>query len=316
MAQNTPPLNTLRAFEAAARHCSFSAAAKELNVTAAAISHRIKELESALGLELFKRQSRGVILSEAGRRYLEDISLALQIIERASSQIDSHSIDGPLTVSMPQSFAANWISPRLSRLHDQFPGLELTIECTNQLVDFHESQADIGIRFGRGVYPGLDAKPLLTDAINVFASRNLELRQDTRFESLLQNSTLLEDYSVPPEEKRNTWSPWLAEAGVRANSLHRVRMSDSALTTFACSQGAGICLARMSIVYQYLLDHQLKPLRIWHPSEFSYYLVSRPGDAGNPRIATFSDWLQNEAQLFIEEVRSMFQLDLGVTKQH
>lgn len=208
-----PPLNTLRAFEAAARHGSFVKASAELHVTPAAVSQRIKDLESSLDVALFRRLPRGVELTEAGRRYRDELTRAFGIIERATAQIDQATVDGPLIVSLPESFAQYWLAPRLPRLAARIPGLELTLESESRLVDLRDGQADVGVRFGMGEYAGLDSQWLFGDTATVLVSAGcMPELSDARAKTVLQNSVLLEDYRRQ-EQSQGPRVPKLADRG-------------------------------------------------------------------------------------------------------
>lgn len=309
----TPSLNTLRAFEAAARYGSFTGAASELNVTAAAVSHRVKELEGSLGVALFVRQPRGVVLTEAGRRYRDSIASAFQIIERATAGIERGSVDGPLTVSTPQSFAQLWLAPRLVRLARRFPGLELSLVGDNRLVDLRDGQADLGVRFGSGGYPGLQADYLLGDAVTVLAPAQLisELA-DSRPRTLMRSMTLLEDMGVTVGEPWSSWQPWLREAGIRRQAgLQKIRMSDSSMAVVACSRAVGLCIGRLSVSFDLVQERRLQALFPWRSTEYAYHLVTRPAEQENPRVMAFKSWLLEEIDAYIVQVKSSMTVDLG-----
>ena len=308
-----PPLNTLRAFEASARHGSFAIAAHELNVTAAAISQRIKALEDSLKIALFVRRPRGVVLTEAGRRYRDSIGAALALIERATAALDQPAVDGPLTVSMPHSFATHWLAPRLGRLVEQFPGLELRIEADSRLADLNARQADVGIRFGTGGYAGLHSEYLFGDALSVLASFNtVQALADTRASSLLRDATLLVDSGIGASEPWSGWSPWLREAGLPIDRPQRsVRLSDSGMAMDACRASSGLCIGRMSIAFEAIRQRELHVLFPWRSADYAYYLVTRRADRDNPRIEAFRRWLVDEIDGFTESVRQSLGVELG-----
>ena len=308
-----PPLNTLRAFEASARHASFAKAADELSVTAAAVSQRIKALEASLDLALFERRPRGVVLTEAGRRYRDSIAAALALIERATASIDQATVDGPLTVSMPHSFATHWLSPRLIRLADRYPGLELNIEGDSRLVDLRDAQADVGIRFGTGRYAGLDSDYLFGDALSVLAPFDaVQALADTRPSSLLRDGTLLVDTGTSAGEPWSGWPPWLREAGLRIDRRQpRIRFSDSGMALQACRESAGLCIGRMSIAFEAIRRRELRVLFPWRSADYAYYLVTRPADHDNPRITAFRTWLNEEIDDFIDAVRQTLGVELA-----
>lgn len=308
----TPSLNSLRAFEAAARHGSFTGAAGELNVTAAAVSHRVKELEGSLGVALFVRQPRGVVLTETGRRYRDSVACAFQIIERATAGIDRGSVDGPLVVSTPHSFARLWLAPRLERLMRRFPGLELSLMGDSRLADLRSGQADLGVRFGSGGYPGLQAKYLMGDAVTVLApAQVLHARTDSRPRTLMQSMPLLEDMEISAGEPWSGWTPWLREAGLRPQGVQKIRMSDSSMTVSACSQALGLCIGRMSISFELMQERRVQALFPWRSTEYGYYLVTRPAEQDNPRVMAFKTWLEEEINTYIVQVKSTMAIELS-----
>lgn len=298
--KRTPPLNSLKAFEAAARHGSFARAAIELNVTPAAISHQVKELEQTLGLMLFTRQARGVALSAAGESYRASIAEALTLISRATASLQTDRLQGPLRLTLPHSFAQSWLTPRLASLISLHPDLQLCISADNQLADIHAQEADIAIRFGNGDYPGLHAEFLLADAATILiATDQLERTMPSSNVNLLADALLLEDVSVGRDEPWMSWQPWLREAGVdRDPSRKRIRFSNGAMAIDACLSGTGLCIARLSLVLDALRRRQATALLPWRSTEFAYYIVYREGDADNPRLRAFIDWLRHEGGSF------------------
>lgn len=308
-----PALNALRAFVVAARHESFVEAADALSLTPAAISHRIKELEAALEIVLFHRKARGVELTQAGHRYFSEVESALERIDRATADLARPSIDGPLRVSVPQSFGQMWLAPRLHTLAATYPGLDLQISGSNALADLGKGEADVAIRFGMGEYPGLDAQLLMSDGIAILASTDrMSAERDPRLATLLGRLTLLEDTWVGPEEPWMTWNPWLREARVsRDDARQRMRFSDSGMAIACCLSGAGMCLARVSIASDYLQRRQLAALTPWRLSEFAYYLVTRPEQTRSPRIAVFHDWLTTQMREYARSAHALTGLDLS-----
>lgn len=300
--KRSPPLNSLRAFEAAARHGSFSRAAHELNVTAAAISHQIKELEQTLGVTLFTRLARSVELSPAGQNYRVNVAQALALISKATASLQAELIHGPLRLSVPQSFAQHWLSPRMGSLLRRYPDLQLSISSNNQLADIHAGEADIAIRFGMGEYPGLCAEFFLADAASILIATDwLDTTPDPNNFVLLRDSVLLEDLSVGKDEPWMGWQPWLREAGVvREPHRNSIRFSDSAMAVNACLSGAGICIGRLSLALDALKRRQVIALTPWRSTEFAHYIVYRESDQNNQRLRAFVEWLQQEGRMFAE----------------
>ncbi|MCH8926145.1 MAG: LysR family transcriptional regulator, partial [Proteobacteria bacterium] len=163
MARRLPPLNALRAFEAAARHLSFTKAAEELYVTQAAISHQVKALEAALDLQLFRRLNRRLMLTDAGQLYLPALTEAFDAIDTASARLRADENAGRLVVSVANSLAAKWLLPRLPRFRDRHPEIEVEISAADRLVDFGRDNVDMALRYGLGNYPGLRVDPLMKD---------------------------------------------------------------------------------------------------------------------------------------------------------
>lgn len=295
-----PPLNTLRAFESAARLGSFAAAAGELNLTSAAISHRIKELEGRINVPLFVRLPRGVRLTPEGRLYYERLASVFTQIEQATRDLKQPSAEGPLVLSAPHSFIQYWLAPRLSRLYARHPGLQLTCRANSELLSFRENQADIGIRFGAGRYSGLHSELLMSETITVLAPTALLGRlTDTRPAAVLGSQLLLEDDSVLPSEPWSFWQTWFQEAGIELTISHpRVRFSDSSLALTACADNLGLSIGRRSLASQLLIDNKVTPIMPWRSHEFAYYLVCSPPEVDNPRLLVFRQWLLEEIDLY------------------
>jgi LysR family glycine cleavage system transcriptional activator len=158
MGRQLPPLNGLRAFEAAARHLSFTKAADELNVTQAAISHQIRGLEERLGVQLFIRRNRALLLSESGQAYLPALREAFDTIANATEKLQRRDEGGPLLVSTTASFATKWLVPRLATFQQLHPGIEVQISTGVGLVDFQRDTVDVAIRWGLGSWPGVSSE--------------------------------------------------------------------------------------------------------------------------------------------------------------
>ncbi|MBB3141074.1 LysR substrate-binding domain-containing protein [Halomonas organivorans] len=299
IASSRLPLATLRAFEAAARLGSFSAAAMELHVTPAAVSHRIKALEEETGVALFERKARGVILTEAGDRYRARIAEAFGLIEAATRELGEPGIDGPLRVSAPHAFLRHTLLPRLDDLARRHPGLALDLVGDNRLANLHTGEADIALRFGTGRYPGLSAEPLMEDAITVLAPAGETTNDDWR------RACFIEDSSATDVEPWSGWAPWWREAGLHEpGMLRRFTVSDSGLALDACRQGLGLCLARLSVAREALRRGEVVTRRSWRRTEFSHYLVTLPGTAEAPRVRAFRDWLHLALEELAGEIRA------------
>jgi LysR family glycine cleavage system transcriptional activator len=308
------PLDSLRAFEAAARHGSFVKAGEELNVTPAAISHRVKDLETALGVPMFMRRPRGVLLTDAGIRYRDSVAEAFRLIDRATATVDQVTVEGPLMVSMPESIAQLWLVPRLHRLAEYAPGLELTIEADNRLSPLTEGGADIAIRFGSGNYPEYESELLFGDAVTVIASASAASEPvDSRAAAVVRKAVLLEDYGSSAVEPWMHWMPWLRELGLQAaDCAGSIQMSNSALAIRACAAEIGVCIGRMSLVMDLLTGRKVKPLLPWRSTETAYYLVMPSASIHNPRVQAFRGWLLEEIGAYAEDVRNQTGFELSI----
>ncbi len=165
MTRRLPPLGALRAFEVAARHESFAKAAAELSVTPAAVSQQVRLLEADLGVSLFRRLPRGLALTPAGRSVLPELGQAFAHLARAVEGVRGGSLVGPLVVSVIPSFAGRWLVPRLGGFVAAYPEIEITVRSELRNVDFTREDVDLGIRYGKGIYPGLDTRLLLTEEV-------------------------------------------------------------------------------------------------------------------------------------------------------
>jgi LysR family transcriptional regulator, glycine cleavage system transcriptional activator len=297
-----PPLNALRAFEAAARHLSFTRAAEELNVTQTAVSHQIKGLEERLGVQLFRRRSRGLLLTEAAQRYAPALRAAFAQIAAATEQLSASGAGGALNLSTVPSFAAKWLVPRLGRFRAAHPEIDLRISASLRLVDFSRDDFDVAIRMGRGNYPGHRVDALFGEVMfPVCAPRLLTGPKPLQRPEDLRQHVLLHDvdvtssaFAAPPQ----AWRLWLERAGVHGIDVERGPVfEDSAMLLDAAAEGQGVALGRSALVAADLAAGRLvKPFDLSLPFELTYYLVCPEATADRPKIAAFRAWLLAEAQ--------------------
>jgi LysR family transcriptional regulator, glycine cleavage system transcriptional activator len=299
MARRLPPLNSLRAFEAAARHLSFTRAAEELHVTPAAISHQIKALEDHLGVKLFRRLSRAVLLTEAGQACVAGLSDAFDRMAVALERLRAQECTGSLTVSTSPALAAKWLVPRLERFQQLHPEIDVRVSAAMRLVDFAREDVDVAIRYGRGSYPGLLAELLLTnEVVPVCAPALLEgacpLRtpQDLRHHALLHDDTSTSDGAYP------NWPMWLRAAGLEDIDPSRgPRFDYPGLVLDAAAAGRGVALALSTVAAADLAAGRLvTPFAVAAPTPFAYYIVCPEATAERPKVAAFRHWLRAEAE--------------------
>jgi LysR family glycine cleavage system transcriptional activator len=293
MSRRLPPLNALRAFEAAARHLSFTRAADELHVTQTAISHQIKGLEERLGVRLFRRLPRGLLLTEEAQRYLPPVRDAFDQIAAATEQLAAGGSGGRLTVSVLPSFAAKWLVPRLGRFRAAHPDVDLRISASSQLVDFARDDVDVGIRMGRGAYPGLRVDRLFGESmVPVCSPELLRGPHPLRRPEDLRHHVLLHD------DDHAGWQLWLELAGVEGVDARRGPIfTDSGMVVEAAAEGQGVALARSVLAAGDLAAGRLvRPFEVSVPHDLAYYLVSPEATAEQTRIRAFRAWLLAEAR--------------------
>lgn len=293
MTRRLPPLNALRAFEAAARRLSFTKAAEELCVTQAAVSHQIKGLEEWLGAPLFLRQNRALLLTEAGAAYLPSVKLAFDSLSDATDRLFRRDDSGALTVSTMPSLAAKWLVLRLGRFQERHPDIDVRLQTSSTLVDFTQQDVDVAIRFGVGHWPGLRAERLMSEELFPVCSPALPRREKPLHcpDDLRHYPLLHDDYII-------NWGMWLEAAGVSGVDVSRGAVfTDSALMLQAAMMGQGIALARHVLVADDIAAGRL--IRLFDvaiPGDFAYYVVAPPHYFQRPKVRVFRDWLFEEAQ--------------------
>ena len=293
MARQIPPLTALRAFEAAGRHLSFTKAADELHVTQAAISHQVKSLEKYLGLKLFRRLNRTLLLTDAGQLYLPPLTDAFEGITRATHRLRQHLGRARLTVSVLPSFAAGWLVPRLGRFRQRCPDVDLRIDPTNSLTDFRRDDVELGILYGRGNYPGLRTDRLMREEFfPVCSPRLLEGPAPLRDPADLTHHTLLHD------DMTVDWRTWLLAAGVEGVDAERgITVTDSSMLLRAAIAGQGVALARSVLAADEIASGRLvRPFDVDVPAEYAYYLAYPEESADQSNVVAFREWILEEAR--------------------
>jgi LysR family glycine cleavage system transcriptional activator len=293
-----PSLDSLRAFEAAARHLSFTRAGDELHVTQSALSHRIKALEDELGVALFRRVTRALEMTREGEILAQGVRRGLTEIARAVASLDHTQVSGPLRVTVLPSLAARWLIPRLKRFRRLYPDVDVRIVGDAKLVDLRARSADLAIRFGRGQYPGLNVVRLMSDAVFPVCSPRL-LAEIGPIESPqeITRFPLLHDAPTETDASGSDWASWLAHVGAAdVPAREGLRFDDANLTLEAASNGLGLALARRSLVTVDLSSSRLvRVLPQEAPTSFAYFLVMTPEMAENPSATVFCQWLLAEA---------------------
>ena len=289
-----PPLNSLKAFEVAARRGGFVAAAEELHVTPAAVSHQVKVLESFLEIELFRRLPRGLELTESGRELLPELSKGFDHFARALGSLTAGELTGRLTIATIPSFATLWLVPHLDSFLQTYPEIELRVLTSNSTDLLEDDTADILISYSMGNFPGFNAGLLMRDSIfPVCAPTLLNIIPLRRFQDLEQH-TLLHDIDIGFDEPTMSWKRWLRDAGLGGiDPVRNVEFENSMLLTEAAVRGQGVALGRTSLVRDHLATGRLvRPLKTARPGDYAYYYVTTQASSEHPRVQTFLSWVQ------------------------
>jgi len=300
VSRHLPPLNSLRAFEAAARHLSFTKAASELHVTPAAISHQIKALEEHCGAVLFRRLTRSLALTETGQAALPALREGFDKLAEAAERLSPMVESGVLTVSVAPSFAAKWLLPRLERFRETQPGFDIRIDATHGLADFDTGGIDIALRYGRGDYPGLVSERLMAETVFPVCSPGLlgGDRAISRPADLARHTLIHVSWQSADAEAPN-WRMWLKAAGMETIDAKRgPRFNMDSMAIQAAIDGQGVALANGALVADDLAFGRLvRPFQRTtdETTMFCYYVVYPEMHGQNRKVRAFRDWVMAEA---------------------
>ncbi|MDI4637301.1 MULTISPECIES: transcriptional regulator GcvA [Halomonadaceae] len=297
-------LNALRAFEASARHQSFSTAAEELNVTPAAVGQLVRTLEQWLGTPLFHRGLSGkarLVATEAAERALPDIRAGFERLALGVERMKENSPSGVLTVTVSPAFAAKWLLPRIEHFHRAWPDTDVRLDTQLKVMDFLAQRIDIGVRYGAGHWSGLVAEKLMDEDVYPVCSPRLKTTPSCLMTvEDLANQTLIHDLSMDGHAGFPTWASWLEAAGMNGTPTKRgMKINNSAAVLQAAIDGQGIALARSVMARDDLAAGRLIRLcpHIQFVSPLAYYVVYRSGCGSLPRLKAFREWLLDEAAL-------------------
>lgn len=288
MTRRLPSLKALRAFEAAARHQSFTRAAAELFVTHAAISRHVRELEDWLGLELFRRTGRGVVLSESGRQLSIRLTPLFDGLADAVRELVADASGAALSVSVEPALATRWLVPRLGRFTALHPEIELNLDPSAELVNFRSGAAELAIRYGEGGWEDVEEELLIRLVVFPVASPDLLRRSPLAGPDDLRHVALLH------EESKQWWQEWLEAAGATKVNARRGPQFQGHLAIEAAEAGQGVALADSVLALDALEEGWLvRPFSIDLP-QGAYYLIRPPGMAESPAARAFRLWVRQE----------------------
>ena len=292
-----PPLNSLRAFVAAARHLSLAKAADELAVTPGAVSQQIKQLEDHLGCALFRRTNRQLLLTDEGQACLPGLVEAFERMHEALKEIARVGQDGRLTVSVAPSLASKWLVPRLDRFTALHPEIDVLVSASMTLTDFEAEDIDCAIRYGAGRYPGLVVEKLMAESVLPVCSPSLlKDKKQLKTPADLQHFTLLHDDSPDQDPSCPDWRMWLRAAGTEHVGARRgLHFNQSSLVVEAAISGRGVALAKARLAADDIRGGRLVTLfNVKQPIQFAYYFVSPAGKSALKRVQLFRKWLGDE----------------------
>lgn len=294
-----PPLNSLRAFECAARWLSFSKAADELSVTPAAVSQQIRQLEDYLGVPLFRRVTRAVQLTEEARTVLPLVTEGFDKLAEAVDRLSRDDESGVLTVSSAPTFAMKWLLPRLPAFEEKYPEIDVRIDASLDNRDFARDGIDIGIRLGSGHYPGLSVIRIFGEEVSVVCSPAL-LEGDKPLrkpEDLKHHRLLHVDWgklALPLPD----WRTWTKAAGLKDIDVeHGPSFTVENMAIEAAVNGNGVALvSNHSIVAELKSGRLVRPFDLVLQAEFAYWLVCPYENLRRAKVRAFSGWLLEEAE--------------------
>lgn len=303
-----PPLNALRAFEAVARHLSFKKAAKEMHVTAGAVSHQVKLLEDHLGVTLFRRLTRALELTAEAQAMLPKVREGLENLAEAVALLRARDELQALTVMAPPNFSAHWLVPRLSRFTNAHPSLELHLASRISTIDGRESGSIVPpaegdnapivmVRFGTGQYPGMVVDELFSALyVPICSPKLLKGKHALKTPADLRHHTLLHDDTVM-EGVRPTWADWLEKAGVEGVDATRgTHFSNASLAAEAAIEGMGVMLGLRPLFTSDVEAGRLAiPFELAAETPYSFYLVTPEGALNNAAVGAFRDWILAES---------------------
>lgn len=292
-----PPLAAVRAFEAAARHSGFQSAGEELHVSAGAVAHQVKQLENWLGIVLFQRLARGVVLTAAGRQYAQALRPLLIGLADASEAVKRHGDEHVVTVTSVPSLVARWLMPRLGRLRERHPEIDMRVLASLHPADFAREGVDVAIRLGAGPYPGLKSDVLLEEWFSAVCSPAFKAAApDVREPADLLRHPLLHDETEPRIPEEINWARWLQAFGLHYTGAARPSFSHTYLTLEAAAGGQGVALAAEPFIEEDLRCGRLVrlfPQRV--PGPYRFHLLRLPEAEARPAVKAFCDWIKAEA---------------------
>lgn len=297
-----PKINTLKAFEAAARYLSLTKAADELNVTASAMSQQVRQLEDQLGVQLFDRLVTGLALTDEGKAFLPYIKRAFQELDQGLSVLDDPDLPRTLKLLVLSSFAIKWLGPRLGEFAEKNSHIDISLFHNHVPPDFGTTDFDLAILWGDGNWPGCESYFLMGEYIFPICSPEFKTRHSAPLKKESGDIILLTTAIL------SEWPIWLNSIGLNVSSFKSTRIfDDGTMMIDAAIDGQGLGLARSVIAYDALAENKLvRPYETTIPSPFSYYLVLPENERNNPAVDEFMEWIAQRARECIAHEDKLF----------
>jgi LysR family glycine cleavage system transcriptional activator len=294
MTRKLPPLNSLRAFEAAARHLSFTRAADELFVTQAAVSHQVKSLEDYLDRPLFVRSPRNLQLTEYGQRLLPVLEESLDNMAEVIKNLRLEESRGMVKIRLAPSFSAKWLSPKLMDFWQLYPEVSLSMYHGNQAVDFAREDIDLAVTYGRGYWPGVDSYPIMQlDYFPVASPAYLASRPPIKSPAQMAEYYLLHDID------HETWVAWYRQVGLPDITLKSGYIfDDTNVLIQGALDGQGFALCSSQFVSDHLQSGRLvKVFDDALETDYAYYVCCPPSHLTRPGVREFRDWMVAQSEI-------------------
>lgn len=289
MRDRLPPLHALRSFEVAARHLSYSRAAEELHVTHAAVSHQIRILEQHLGVRLFRRSGRAMLLTNSGEGLYTHVREGIGRLRQGVDELRARAGRRALTIGVLPGFAVRWLVPRLADFSRRHPQMDVNLRASMTLTDFDREEVDLAIRFGPGKWPGLKAEKLLDEQLLPVCSPHYRGGLLPRTPHELLQCTLLHDLYEP-------WNQWFSSVGLALPETQKgPQFSESNLLLRAATEGQGIALALGALVQKELAAGDLIQCFPGLRARYAYYMV-HPKAPVPASVTAFKSWLKAQAR--------------------
>lgn len=292
-----PPVNAVRAFEAASRHLQFQHAAEELGVTPSALSYQIRQLEDFLGVQLFRRLNRTVELTKEGRIISPGVIAAFEQMEESFALLSADTEDRTLTISTGPAFSAKWLAPRIHSYLEEYPDIDFRLSANLKLVDFDRDDVDAAIRFGGGDYPGIYVEPMFEELSTPLISPALfERAGGVANEKLFETAKLIHDESIRFLDS-GLWSTWLQAVGYTNVDPERgTRFNHADHCIEAAVDGGGIVMGRLNFAFREINSGRLiAPFKHVTSAKGGFYFCCPETALNDTKVRNFLAWLRDQA---------------------